>query len=278
MNLSALLRAQAELVEREYRDHDPTAFTRRLAERIAAEDAEEQPLAPGARPFLARGPLRGDRPPSAGASASAGPAPGPPPGPWAARGAGPGGREVRETARRAGARCSEDGRAELRRDLLHLCGGVAAAADLDELALGLDRPGQKAATRTLGCLLYSMGRTADAVFWWRIAAQGGDHLAVHCLAVHYTSEGQDEDAELWRGHARDLAAPQRLPEVALGPARPLDPADIARTLTEEFDGEIVLTLREAVARAAVPSSPATAARPVRAAAVPPQRRPLTRVR
>ncbi|MGW6919060.1 hypothetical protein ACWGB8_35370 [Kitasatospora sp. NPDC054939] len=286
-DLGALLRARADRLEREYRDHDPVAFTRRLAERIAAEDAAGQPPAPGARhPAVraaARPPERTGRSPAADRPPAADRAPA------AERPLSPGPSAVRPStgrpeARRAGpaawsAAWSAECRAELRRDLHHLCGAVAAAADPYELALGLDPAGQKGVKRTLACLLYSIGRADDAVFWWRIAAQGGDHLAVHCLAVHYTAEGNDGDAELWRGHARDLAYQDRLPDVALGAARPYDPAAIVRTLTEEFDGGIVLTLREVLAPPRVPLvSPATEARPVRGRTVPPQRRSPLRAR
>ncbi|OEV36791.1 hypothetical protein HS99_0027695 [Kitasatospora aureofaciens] len=122
---------------------------------------------------------------------------------------------------------------------------MAGAAEPGELALDLELA-EKAAFRTLGCMLYGMGRTADAVFWWRIGAQYGDQLAVHCLAVHYAAEGELRDAARWAAEAEDLSAPGRLPELA-PQARPGCAAELARLLAERYDGEILLTLREAVA-------------------------------
>ncbi|MEU9073764.1 hypothetical protein ACFYUY_12340 [Kitasatospora sp. NPDC004745] len=202
MKVAELLRADAAVLERELRDHDPAAFTRRLAERLAAArrpapTARERPARP---PAAARPPHAHDRAPGAG------------------------------------------GRAELRRDLRHLCAAVAGAAEPGELALDLELA-EKTAFRTLGCLLYGMGRAADGVFWWRIAAQYGDQLAVHCLAVHYTAEGEARDAARWAAQAQDLSAPGRLP--ALAPeAGPAGAARLARTLAEDYDGEILLTLRD----------------------------------
>ncbi|MGW7586342.1 hypothetical protein ACWGLI_35195, partial [Kitasatospora sp. NPDC054769] len=163
-----------------------------------------------------------------GAGAGAGSGPGAGPGPGALPG----------QTRWAG------GRAELRRDLRHLCVGVAGAVEPGELALDLELA-EKTAFRTLGCLLYGMGRTADGVFWWRIAAQYGDQLAVHCLAVHYTAEGERCDAAHWAAQAQDLSAPGRLPELAPD-VRPGGAAELARVLAERYDGEILLTVREAV--------------------------------
>jgi hypothetical protein len=119
---------------------------------------------------------------------------------------------------------------------------VAGTVEPCELALDLELA-EKAAFRTLGCLLYGMGRSADAVFWWRIAAQFGDQLAVHCLAVHYAAEGEDGDAARWAVQAQDLSAPGRLPALARD-VRPDGAAELVRVLAERFDGEIVLTLRE----------------------------------
>ncbi|MBV6699099.1 hypothetical protein [Kitasatospora aureofaciens] len=205
MNLTDLLQADSAGLDQEFRDHDPAAFTRRLAERLAS-----------------------GRPPPAGRE-----------------------RIVRPpAARRAGERRAGARRAELRRDLRHLCGGVAGTVDPGELALDLELA-EKAALRTLGCLLYGMGRTADGVFWWRIAAEFGDQLAVHCLAVHYAAEGQDGDAARWAVQAQDLSGPGRLP--ALAPdVRPGGAAELVRVLAERFDGEIVLTLREIPAVRAAP--------------------------
>ncbi|MEV7781155.1 hypothetical protein [Kitasatospora sp. NPDC088351] len=222
MNLTELLRADADGLERDFGNHDPVSFTRRLAELLTT----------GARPAAARTTGRTERPPAA-----------------ARRQALPAARDghlprQRAESLAAGA-LTVGGRAELRRDLRHLCGGVAGAAEVGELALDLELA-DKAAFRTLGCLLYGMGRPADAVFWWRIAAQFGDPLAVHCLAVHYAAEGERGDAARWGAQAQDLSAPDRLPAVALG-AGPDGAAELARALTEGFDGEIVLTLRASVA-------------------------------
>ncbi|MBD0670881.1 hypothetical protein [Streptomyces sp. CBMA156] len=243
MRVVDLLRAHAVELEREFDDHDPVDFTRRLAERLAAArrsapTARERPARPpaGARPPQA--PSSGANPGTAagagsgfGAGAGTGARCGPGPG------SGPGGG--------AGQARSAGGRAELRRDLRHLCAGVAGAAEPGELALDLELA-EKTAFRTFGCLLYGMGRTADGVFWWRIAAQYGDQLAVHCLAVHYTAEGERFDAAHWAAQAQDLSAPGRLPELAPD-VRPGGAAELARVLAERYDGEILLTLRDAVA-------------------------------
>ncbi|MEE1788319.1 hypothetical protein PUR71_36290 [Streptomyces sp. SP17BM10] len=213
MNLGDLLRADSAGLDEEFRDHDPADFTRRLAHRLAADGPA------GGRPAAER---------SAGAGRD--------------RTVRPAGGRRTGAARRDGA-----GRAELRRDLRHLCWGVAGTVEPCELALDLELA-EKAALRTLGCLLYGMDRTADAVFWWRIAAQYGDQLAVHCLAVHYAAEGEDGDAARWAVQAQDLSAPGRLP--ALAPdVRPDGAAELVRLLAERFDGEIVLTLREIPAAA-----------------------------
>ncbi|MGW2378430.1 MULTISPECIES: hypothetical protein [Kitasatospora] len=207
MRGTELLRAHAAELAQECRDHDPAAFTRGLAERLAAgrravPTGRERPARP---PTVAR-------PPHAPAAGDH---------PWGA------------------------GRSDLRRDLRHLCAGVVGAVEPGELALDLELA-EKAAFRTLGCLLYGMGRTADGVFWWRIATQYGDQLAVHCLAVHYAAEGERRDAARWAAEAEDLSDPGRLPELAPA-ARPGRAAELARLLAERYDGEILLTLRGAVA-------------------------------
>ncbi|MFH8387891.1 hypothetical protein ACH4E7_44655 [Kitasatospora sp. NPDC018058] len=206
MRITELLRAHAAELDREFHEHDPAAFTRRLAERLAAARRS----APTARERPARPPAAA-RPPHV-------PVPGEHP--WAG------------------------GRSELRRDLRYLCAGVAGAVEPAELALDLELA-EKSALRTLGCLLYGMGRTADGVFWWRIAVQYGDQLAVHCLAVHYAAEGERGDAARWAAEAEDLSGPGRLPELA-PEARPSSAAELARRLAERYDGEILLTLRDAV--------------------------------
>ncbi|MFG2907790.1 hypothetical protein ACGF13_22340 [Kitasatospora sp. NPDC048286] len=243
MRVADLLHAHAVELEREFDDHDPVAFTRRLAERLAVV---RRP-APAARERPARPPA-GARPPHA-------PAAGPSPGASVAAGSGtgagvgvgvaPGVRSGFGAAAVPGQLRWAGGRAELRRDLRHLCAGVAGAVEPGELALDLELA-EKTAFRTLGCLLYGMGRTADGVFWWRIAAQYGDQLAVHCLAVHYTAEGERRDAARWAAQAQDLSAPGRLPDLAPD-VRPGGAAELARLLAERYDGEILLTVREAVA-------------------------------
>ncbi|MFE4972375.1 hypothetical protein ACFRAR_09655 [Kitasatospora sp. NPDC056651] len=246
MRVVDLLRAHAVELEREFDDHDPVDFTRRLAERLAVARragpaVRERPARPpaGARPPHA--PASGASP-GPGAVAGSGPGvvgTGSGPGGGSGPGAGPGPGTAPGQSRRAG------GRAELRRDLRHLCAGVAGAAEPGELALDLELA-EKKAFRTLGCLLYGIGRTADGVFWWRIAAQYGDQLAVHCLAVHYTAEGERRDAARWAAQAQDLSAPERLPELA-PEVRPGGAAELARVLAECYDGEILLTVRESVA-------------------------------
>ncbi|MFI6154973.1 hypothetical protein ACIBCA_20030 [Kitasatospora sp. NPDC051170] len=223
MKAAELLDVHAAELEREFRDHDPVDFTRRLAERLAAA----RRLVPPVRERPARPPATARPPHGAG------------PGSGQGSGQGPG-------------QCSGSGdppgggwRAELRRDLRYLCAAVAGAAEPGELALDLELA-EKTAFRTLGCLLYGLGRAGDGVFWWRIAAQYGDQLAVHCLAVHYAAEGEAGDAARWAVQAQDLSAPGRLPELAPH-ARPGGVARLARCLAEDYDGEILLTLRDAVA-------------------------------
>ncbi|MFJ9695941.1 hypothetical protein [Kitasatospora sp. NPDC101183] len=225
MKAAELLDAHAAELEREFRDHDPVDFTRRLAERLAT--ARRPPASARERPA---------RPPSA-----ARPAHGSAPGAGSGRGSGPGAVSGPASGDPPGG----GRRAELRRDLRHLCAAVAGAAEPGELALDLEL-GEKAALRTLGCLFYGMGRTGDGVFWWRIAAQHGDQLSVHCLAVHYAAEGEAGDAARWAVQAQDLSAPGRLPDLAPD-ARPGGTARLARLLAEHYDGEILLTLRDAVA-------------------------------
>ncbi|MEU3562447.1 MULTISPECIES: hypothetical protein [unclassified Kitasatospora] len=245
MKVVDLLRVHAGELAREFDDHDPVDFTRRLAERLAAARrpapaVRERPARPpaGARPPHA--PASGPSPgPAAGTGTGAGLGTGAGAGAGSGPGAGPGPGALPGQTRWAG------GRAELRRDLRHLCAGVAGAVEPGELALDLELA-EKTAFRTLGCLLYGMGRTADGVFWWRIAAQYGDQLAVHCLAVHYTAEGERCDAAHWAAQAQDLSAPGRLPELAPD-VRPGGAAELARVLAERYDGEILLTVREAVA-------------------------------
>ncbi|MFI9330976.1 hypothetical protein ACIGZJ_25955 [Kitasatospora sp. NPDC052868] len=257
MNLAELLRTDVDALAREFRDHDPVAFTRRLAERIGGgSGAPGPPPAGPSVPAQRTAAGRAERPPSAARRQ-------PPP-------AAPDGHPRTRTEPAALAALTAAGRAELRRDLRYLCGGIAAAADVSELALDLELA-EKAAFRTLGCVLYGMGRAADGVFWWRIAAQLGDQLAVHCLAVHYAAEGDQRDAAHWGALAEDLSAPDRLPAVALGTC-PGRPADMVRTLALECDGEIVLTLREAVAGTR-PVAVQTAPRPGRGRAPATRRRP-----
>ncbi|MGA5820183.1 hypothetical protein ACPC54_20230 [Kitasatospora sp. NPDC094028] len=219
MRIADLLDTHAAALEREFRDHDPVAFTRRLAERLAAARRPAQP--PRERPAR---PPSAARPPHAFGSGDP---------PWTG------------------------GRADLRRDLRHLCAGVAGAAEPGELALDLELA-EKTALRTLGCLLYGMGRPGDGVFWWRIAAQYGDQLAVHCLAVHYVAEGEPGDAARWAGRAQDLSEPGRLPELAPD-ARPGGAARLARLLAEHYDGEILLMLRDAVVARPVAGASSAAA-------------------
>ncbi|MFJ8473310.1 hypothetical protein [Kitasatospora sp. NPDC094011] len=207
MRVTELLRAHAAELDQDFPGHDPADFTRRLAERLVAA----RRAAPTGRERPARPPAVA-RPPHAPAT---------------------------------GDHPRTGGRSELRRDLRHLCAGVAGAVEPGELALDLELA-EKAAFRTLGCLLYGLGRTADGVFWWRIAAQYGDPLAVHCLAVHYAAEGERHDAARWAAEAEDLSGPGRLPEVAPA-ARPGRVAELARLLAEGYDGEILLTLQGAVA-------------------------------
>ncbi|RKT08769.1 hypothetical protein BX285_7135 [Streptomyces sp. 1114.5] len=248
-----VLRAHSAELEREFDDHDPVAFTRRLAERLAAARrptpaVRERPARPpaGARPPHA--PAAGPNPgagTAVGAGSGLGWGSGPGSGPGGGSGVGPGVGPGVGSGPASGQPPWGGGRAELRRDLRHLCAGVTGAVEAGELALDLELA-EKTAFRTLGCLLYGLGRAADGVFWWRIAAQYGDQLAVHCLAVHYTAEGERHDAARWAAQAQDLSAPGRLPDLAPD-VRPGGAAELARVLAERYDGEILLTLREALA-------------------------------
>ncbi|WP_031068646.1 hypothetical protein [Streptomyces sp. NRRL WC-3742] len=241
MKAAELLDVHAAELEREFRDHDPVDFTRRLAERLAAARRPVSPVRErSARPPATARPSHG---------AGSGPGSGPCAGPGSGPGSGPGAPSGPASGSGSGSGSGDPPRGgwrtELRRDLRYLCAAVAGAAEPGELALDLELA-EKTAFRTLGCLLYGLGRTGDGVFWWRIAAQYGDQLAVHCLAVHYTAEGEAGDAARWAVQAQDLSAPGRLPELAPD-ARPGGVARLARCLAEDYDGEILLTLRDAVA-------------------------------
>ncbi|MFF3598013.1 hypothetical protein [Kitasatospora indigofera] len=217
MNLHDLLQSEADDLKRDFQDHDPTAFTRRLAQRIA--DGEGSPSA--------RALPRSDRAPAT------------------ARRQAPAAREdhrrpLPETLISAGA-----GRGDLHRDLVHLCRCVVTQADLGELA-GFVPACDEAAATAFGCLLYGIGRIREAVFWWRFAAGAGDCLAVHCLAVHYAVDGTEDEAEFWRTRATDDQArywreqaedsePVQLPAAVTITTTTDDPVDVARSLTEELE-------------------------------------------
>ncbi|MGP3756160.1 hypothetical protein [Streptomyces sp. IBSNAI001] len=84
-----------------------------------------------------------------------------------------------------------------------LCDIVLRSHDIDRLsqfAVDYDQVG----ARTFACLLYSLDRKESALFWWRFAAGAGDPLAAHLLAVHHAADGRTADARLWRACARML--------------------------------------------------------------------------
>ncbi|MEU5237298.1 hypothetical protein ACH4UR_07480 [Streptomyces lydicus] len=170
--LEDLLRRQAEALHREFADHDPVAFTRRLAARIADGTGEDpEPVTRGAVGDIRPVPVR--------------PAP--------ARGR----RRRRPTPILAPAIPAAAVLAEARR----LCNVVLRSEDIDALgAFAADY--DAAGARTFACLLYTLDRWDSALFWWRFAAGAGDELAAHLLAVHHAAVGRTTDARLWRTVAR----------------------------------------------------------------------------
>ncbi|GFE12578.1 hypothetical protein Sgleb_06250 [Streptomyces glebosus] len=195
MTIEDILQAEADEVGSVLADHDPEAFTRRLAERIA--EAERQ-TPPPARPVPDG---RHDRGPAPAHPGRARPLPRRPrPRPVPSATAGP---------------------EELRRHLHTLCESVLRGGHrgrLEKFARDYDAVG----ARTFACLLYSINRCDAAVFWWRFAAGAEDQLSAHCLAIHHAADDNLIDARLWRTIATALGySPRRhLPNPAPGAPLP----------------------------------------------------------
>ncbi len=170
--LEDLLRRQAAAFNEEFADHDPVAFTQRLAARVAdgaARDPEP----------VTRGTVSGIRPT--------------PVRPTPARGH----RRRRPTPILTPPIPSAAVLAEARR----LCNVVLRSEDIDTLgAFAADY--DAAGARTFACLLYTLDKWDSALYWWRFAAGAGDELAAHLLAVHHAAVGRTTDARLWRTIAR----------------------------------------------------------------------------
>ncbi|MEV7177780.1 hypothetical protein [Kitasatospora sp. NPDC093679] len=209
MNIHDLIQAEADDLTREFEGHDPWAFTRRLAERIAD----------GERPSPARSAARSERTPAA---------------PRPAGNGRPARRGVTEAAGAAG-------RAELRRDLQHLCVAVASEASPDALASFIETCDETAAL-AFGCLLYGLGNRPAAEFWWGFAHGAEDKLAAHLLAVHHAGSGHAAEADLWKHQAQELEVEQ-LPD-GLEALSLEDAAATARALTAELDTPTRDALRE----------------------------------
>ena len=57
----------------------------------------------------------------------------------------------------------------------------------------------------LACLLYLIGNTDGAVFWWRFAADDIKQAAF-CLELHHRSHAEYRDAEHWRKQSRKVSS------------------------------------------------------------------------
>ncbi|MEV7602933.1 hypothetical protein AB0O91_36765 [Kitasatospora sp. NPDC089797] len=203
MNIHKLLRDDAEELGRELEGHDPVASVRRLAVRIAG----------GERPAPARTVGRSERTPAAPRTA---------PAPSGAAARTPYKREHLDVV-------AASGRADLRRDLEHLCAAVvseAAPESIAETLAGFSRDG--AAARGAGCLMYLLGQPQWAEFWWGVATGADDELAAHLLAIHYAGTGCQERASVWQQRAAEVAE-DALP--GQGMICPGDPAELAKVLT-----------------------------------------------
>ncbi|MFB6437454.1 hypothetical protein ACFCVY_11805 [Streptomyces sp. NPDC056411] len=199
--LEDLLRRQADALRAEFADHDPVAFTERLAARIADGTGQDpEPIPRGAVAGIRPTPVR----------------------PALARGR----RRRRPTPLLTPAIPCATVLAEARR----LCHIVLRSQDIDTLgAFAADY--DAAGARTFGCLLYTLDKWDSALYWWRFAAGAGDELAAHLLAVHHAAVGRSTDARLWRAIARMMgfALERHLPlpvrgtsELAQGFARTCD--------------------------------------------------------
>ncbi|MFI0714316.1 hypothetical protein ACH4SK_27410 [Streptomyces inhibens] len=199
--LEDLLRRQAEALHREFADHDPVAFTQRLAARIADGTGRDPDR-------IARGAVSGIRPTPVRPSHDRGR------------------RRRRPTPILDPAIAPAAVLAEARR----LCNVVLRSKDIDTLgAFAADY--DPAGARTFACLLYTLDKWDSALYWWRFAAGAGDELAAHLLAVHHAAVGRSTDARVWRtiarmmGFALDLHLPVPIrgtSELAQGFARSWD--------------------------------------------------------
>ncbi|UGY93081.1 hypothetical protein [Streptomyces gobiensis] len=190
-----LLKAEAAAVQRQLADHDPAAFMRKLARRIAeASEASDASDASGASERAESGTGAGAPAADRAVRGSRAPAP------------------VRPLARRhthrrrpvpivrADPSCAPDA---LTAELRQLCDTVLRSNEIHTLA-DFAADYDAAGARTFGCLLYSLGRDESALYWWRFAAGAEDELAAHLLAVHHAAVGFQPDARLWRTVARML--------------------------------------------------------------------------
>ena len=85
-----------------------------------------------------------------------------------------------------------------------LCETVLRADDVGVLMAAFDASYDEVGARVFACLLYLIGRTESALYWWRFAAGAGDALAAHLLAGHHAAAGTVLEARIWHAHARLL--------------------------------------------------------------------------
>jgi hypothetical protein len=178
--LEEVLQQEAAALRRQLADHDPDAFMKRLAVRIAESvnrEPEELATAPAVH----------------SAAAGAGRAPTP----------------VRPLTRRCRRRRSTSTRADdtvatpasVLAEVQRLCDLVLRSSEVDRL-INFVTDYDQAGARTFACLLYTLHRRESALYWWRFAAGAGDELAAHLLAMHHAAVGYHSDARLWRAIAR----------------------------------------------------------------------------
>ncbi|MFJ9411228.1 hypothetical protein [Streptomyces sp. NPDC101393] len=171
--LEDLLQRQAKALSADFADHDPVAFTERLAARIADGTGREPDR-------VTRGAVNGIRPAPVRPALHHGRR-----------------RRRRPTPILEPAIDPAVVLAEARR----LCNIVLRSDDIDTLgdfAADYDAAG----ARTFACLLYTLNKWDSALYWWRFAAGADDELAAHLLAVHHAAVGHRTDARAWRAIAR----------------------------------------------------------------------------
>ncbi|MET8572264.1 hypothetical protein [Streptomyces sp. NPDC004783] len=177
--LEDVLHAEAQQLHDQYDSHDTDDFLRRLAVRIAQDAARP--------PRIAR------------AVTDPAPAQVEPP-------AGTRPRTRRGPRRRPTPILTQDPTTTPSAVVDHvrrLCEMVLRSNDIDSLtafAADYDQTG----ARTFACLLYTLDRRENALYWWRFAAGAGDPLAAHFLAAHHAAVGTTPDARLWHAMARML--------------------------------------------------------------------------